>query len=253
MSRHHRRKHRFKLKSFYVWHRYMGVAAAAFMLLVAVTGVPLNHTDSFRLDSRFVTSDAILDWYGIQAPDSLFSYATGQQPVTLMGDQLYLGKQKLAGSFHHLAGAIAVDSLLMIAVDHRILLLTREGELIETLGQQDGIPADIKRTGVDPQGMPVVESGEETYSSKNDFLSWQHWTGNRQSIQWAKPVGTDAILKNSLQQQYRGEVLPLERLLLDLHSGRFFGQAGPWLMDAAAVLLSLLSLTGLWMWFKRRR
>jgi len=253
MSRHHRRKHRFKLKSFYVWHRYMGVTAALFMLLVAVTGIPINHTDSFRLDSRFVTADAILSWYGIQAPDSLLSFPAGQRPVTLMGDRLYLGKQKLTGSFHHLAGAIAVDSLLMIAVDDRILLLTREGELIETLGQEDGIPTGIKQTGVDPQGALVIDSGDEIYSSNNDFLSWQHWTGNKQSIQWARPVGTDAVLKKSLQQQYRGEVLPMERLLLDLHSGRFFGPAGPWLMDAAAVLLLLLSLTGLWMWFKRRR
>ncbi|HED18424.1 MAG TPA: PepSY domain-containing protein, partial [Gammaproteobacteria bacterium] len=67
MSRHHRRKQRFKLRSFYVWHRYMGVGAAAFMLVIAVTGVLLNHTEGLQLDSRHVQSNWILDWYGIQA------------------------------------------------------------------------------------------------------------------------------------------------------------------------------------------
>jgi len=42
-------------------------------------------------------------------------------------------------------------------------------------------------------------------------------------------------------------------VILDLHSGRFFGQLGPWVFDAAAVLLILLSLSGTWIWLKRRR
>jgi uncharacterized iron-regulated membrane protein len=50
-----------------------------------------------------------------------------------------------------------------------------------------------------------------------------------------------------------GEVLPTERLLLDLHSGRIFGAAGPWIFDIAALLLILLSLSGTWIWIKRRR
>ena len=49
------------------------------------------------------------------------------------------------------------------------------------------------------------------------------------------------------------EVLPIERLLLDLHSGRFFGRFGPWVMDAAAVLIVLLGVSGTWIWLRRRR
>jgi uncharacterized iron-regulated membrane protein len=45
----------------------------------------------------------------------------------------------------------------------------------------------------------------------------------------------------------------VERVILDLHSGRFFGKLGPWLFDIAALLLILLSLSGAWIWLKRRR
>jgi len=56
-----------------------------------------------------------------------------------------------------------------------------------------------------------------------------------------------------LQRHFRGEVLPVERVLLDLHSGRFFGRFGPWIFDTIAVLLILLALSGTWIWLKRKR
>ena len=46
-------------------------------------------------------------------------------------------------------------------------------------------------------------------------------------------------------------MLTFERVLLDLHSGRIFGRAGPLVMDAAAVLFIALALTGFWMWLRR--
>ena len=84
-------------------------------------------------------------------------------------------------------------------------------------------------------------------------MSWERRDGNKTDITWAIPASTDTHLKKMLQYHYRGEVLPVERVLLDLHSGRFFGPLGPWLIDASAVLLVFLSLTGSWMWLKRRR
>jgi uncharacterized iron-regulated membrane protein len=43
----------------------------------------------------------------------------------------------------------------------------------------------------------------------------------------------------------------LERLLLDLHSGKILARVGPVLMDAVGVTLIVLSLLGLSMWFRR--
>jgi uncharacterized iron-regulated membrane protein len=40
-------------------------------------------------------------------------------------------------------------------------------------------------------------------------------------------------------------------VLLDLHSGRLLGQAGPYLMDAAAVLLGLLAASGVYSTLRR--
>ena len=253
MSRQHHRKQRFKLRSFYIWHRYMGIGAALFALIIAATGLLLNHTEDFKLDSRYVNSNWVLDWYGIRAPEKLLSFAAGGQHVTLMGEHLYLNRKEIAGEFHDLVGAVRTHDLFVVAVSDSILLLTPRGDIVERLGDEDGVPAGIRRIGIDQRQQLVAESNLDYYQADADFLKWQRLQQASQSVQWAPSGAPDPRLVLSLQQHYRGEVLPMERVVLDLHSGRFFGKAGPWVFDIAALLLMLLSLTGTWIWLKRRR
>ena len=253
MSRRHHRKQRLKLRSLYVWHRYMGLSAALVAVLVAVTGVLLNHTEDFDFDSRHVQADWILDWYGIDSPQELLSFAVAGRHVTLMGEHLYLDRREIEGEYRDLVGAVQMGEVFVVAVSDSILLLTARGELIERLQAEDGVPAGMKRIGTDAQGELVVEGSHDLYRSDNDFLRWQHADGPARAIQWAQSGTLDRQLKSSLQHHFRSEVLPIERLLLDLHSGRFFGRLGPWVVDAAAVLLTLLALSGTWIWLKRRR
>ena len=253
MSRHHRRKQRFKLKSFYVWHRYMGISAAVFMLIVAVTGLLLNHTEDFQFDSTHVQSDWLLDWYGIQAPENLLTFPAGDRHITLMGAHLYLNRREIKGDYSHLTGALLLDDMLVIAISNNILLLTPRGEIIERLGSKDGVPAGIRQLGIAPDGGVVSRTGHDYYQPDADFIRWTRWDSDPSQIQWAVPTELEPKLKTALRHHYRREVLPRERLILDLHSGRFFGVLGPWVFDAAAIILALLSLSGTWIWLKRRR
>jgi uncharacterized iron-regulated membrane protein len=70
---------------------------------------------------------------------------------------------------------------------------------------------------------------------------------------WAEPVTLPPGLRGRLVEIYRIKGLPLERVLLDVHSGRILGAWGVYLVDAAAVLFLGLVLTGLWMWSRRPR
>ena len=49
-----------------IWHRRLGLTAALFVLLLATTGLALNHTDGLRLDERYVGAGWLLRWYGIE-------------------------------------------------------------------------------------------------------------------------------------------------------------------------------------------
>ena len=47
--------------------------------------------------------------------------------------------------------------------------------------------------------------------------------------------------------------MSLERLLLDLHSGRFFGSAGVLVYDVLALAIGFLAISGLILWIRGRR
>ncbi|VAW73072.1 hypothetical protein MNBD_GAMMA15-2277 [hydrothermal vent metagenome] len=253
MSKQHHRKQRFKLRSFYVWHRYMGVSAALFTLIIAFTGILLNHTDDFQFNDKHVQTEWVLDWYGIEAPEQLLSFPVGERHITLMGDDLYLDRKEIGDDYRDLTGAVQLDNMLVVSVNNNILLLTPRGEMIERLKRNDGVPAGIEKIGVDASGKLAVRTSHDIYQPEKDFIRWQRYDGDDSHIRWASSVPLEPQLKTLLRNHFRGEVLPMERVLLDLHSGRFFGKAGPWLFDIAAALLILLSLTGTWIWLKRRR
>lgn len=52
---------------------------------------------------------------------------------------------------------------------------------------------------------------------------------------------------------FRPPSIPLSRLLLDVHTGRFFNVGGAVVMDLAAVALLLLVGSGIYNWVKRKR
>jgi hypothetical protein len=249
----HRRKHRIKLKSLYVWHRYVGLTAALFVILLASSGIALNHTEDLALDHRHVQSRWLLDWYGIQAPDSALSATTTHGSLTLLGTKLYFNAQPLDGEFRTFYSVVAKDGLLVAAVDHDLLLLTAQGEYVERLSKDDGAPGEIENLGLDTQGQLIAATETGLYRADAQLLDWQPWMGMPESIAWNTPQPLTGTALARLQVDFLGRILPWERVLLDLHSGRLFGTPGPWLMDAAAMLMLFLAGSGVAIWSKRKR
>jgi hypothetical protein len=47
--------------------------------------------------------------------------------------------------------------------------------------------------------------------------------------------------------------VPMRWVILDLHTGEFFGKYGPWLYDILAVMMAVLGTTGIVMYFRIRK
>ena len=45
------------------WHRYVGLSLAGVALVLAVTGMLLNHSADLSLDKRYINWSPLLDWY----------------------------------------------------------------------------------------------------------------------------------------------------------------------------------------------
>lgn len=251
MTRHHKQKSAARLlRSLYIWHRYIGIVAAVFVIVLTVTGLVLNHTDELKLDSSYIQSDLLLDWYGIKAPEELTRYTSGPISVTAVNDQVFWGNEPLSHVAVPLAGLLVYRDHVVIAAGGELSLYTTEGELVEKLGQVAGVPTGILAIGITAQELLAVKTARGIYLTDDSMLEWH--LADIPEVLWSEAVPVPPGLKPALQAAYRGSGLPVERVLLDLHSGRILGRAGIYLVDAAAILFLLLAFSGVWLWARRR-
>lgn len=242
-------KQRIRWHSVFLWHRYMGLTAAAFVVILALTGLLLNHTETLNLDSRTVKSNILLDWYGIAAPENPLGFAVDDHWVSQLGQQLYFDDREIPDITGKLIGAVKVNDTIVIALQGQLLLTSSSGQLIERIGNVDGVPAGMQTIGVDGNDRLLVLTAQGIYQTDSDFLEWQEIA--TPVITWTRPTDIPATLYQKLVVLYRGTGLSVERVILDIHSGRILGRWGTYLMDAAAILFILLAAAGVWIWAKR--
>jgi hypothetical protein len=250
MSRHHKGSRWPRLlRSLYIWHRYIGLTAALFVIVLAVTGWILNHTEGFALDTRYVHAETLLDWYGVNVPRQMVHYDVGTHSVTQVGERLYWDDREIPGASGTIIGAVDLPDMVVVALEGQLLLFTPSGELIEQLGDAAGVPAGMRRVGVGTDDTLAVQAAHGDYEADDTLVHWRESGTAR--VDWSQPSAVPDVLREKLAHAYRGSGLTIERVLLDVHSGRILGQFGVYLVDAAAVLFVLLGLTGVWLWTRR--
>jgi len=233
------------------WHRRVGMTGAVFFIFLITTGLLLNHTGALGLGKRYVETQWLLDLYHISAPKAPVAFSAGEHFVTRLGDRLYLDTKELPERAERLIGGLKLGDTLLIAVPGKLLVVSPRGELIERIDGADGVPAGMKRIGLTASGQLVIRAAHGDYLADLEKFDWRKST--TADVGWATPVTLSPELHQQLVQAYRGGGLPLERVILDLHSGRIVGQWGVYVVDGAALLFLALVITGLWMWIKQRR
>ena len=233
------------------WHRRIGIIAALFVLLLSVTGILLNHTDQFEFDEIYVESGAVLDWYDVRPGTPPVSFAVAGNRLTRIGDRLYFNHTELDQRSDRLYSAVSWNGMIVAALANELLVLSRGGEVVEILTGSEGVPAGLRNIGRTPEGGLVVRGAHGDYLTDINRLTWRE----REDIEvsWTTATALPEPLRAELLRLYRGKGLTLERVLLDLHSGRILGRYGVYLIDVAALLFVILAISGAWMWYKRQR
>lgn len=233
-------------------HRWLGIGSLAFVLLLSGTGIALNHSSGWSLDRRYVQAGWLLRWYGIDAPEPSSSFAVDGHSVALLGERLYFDETELAEGVARLVGAAAAPTHIAVATPSRVLLVDRAGRLVEQLPTAGLLPGEITAFGGSATGF-AFRSGGRIYLSDYDVLDVGPLPPARsgEAIRWSQPRALATERLDRLRRLYRGRGLSVERLLLDLHSGRILSRAGPWIVDAVGAALIALSLLGLLLWLRR--
>jgi hypothetical protein len=229
-------------KLLYKGHRHIGFAISLILILLSITGVALNHTSELKLDQRFIKSPLILDWYGISPATELKSFAIKQHWITQLEQAIYFNNKAIFTSAEPLIGAIMTGDFIVAAFNHHLVLLTLEGDVIES------IPKPLLKKIGNQNGIIFIQQQQHIYSSKDQLLSWQK--DSQPPQKWSTESRLPKAMSQALKQSSREQILDVERLILDIHSGRFFGQYGVYFIDLSGVLLIFLSLSGIWFWLR---
>jgi len=216
-----------RLKLLARWHRRIALIVFAWVAALALSGVLINHANDLGLD---------------------------RQPVAAPLQHLLYGIERDTENFCVFEALPAVDCGKIFA---RLALpegeLWLSGDVLYLLGA-DGVL--IEKIGVSQLGLGELQAG--LIDSSDIYLR-----------DAARVVETDAALLNwralepaaaaRLEQQpwqFNGGVareISWERLLLDLHAGRFLGPLASGFTDLMGLLILLLTVSGFWIWQLKRR
>lgn len=209
------------------WHRRFAVFIALWLIVLAVTGVLINHANDLGLDRKPLPGSVQRVVYG-----------TAYHHQNLCGAHV-AGVDDCTEVFARLQ--LPGGSLLLESGD--VMLLDTDGQLVEKLtashlGLQDlqgGLLHESQVYLRDSNSTVRVDTGlmegeilDPAAALALNDRDWQVDGGRPESITW-------------------------ERLLLDLHAARFLGSLAKAFNDLMAGLIAVLALSGLWLFKLKNR
>lgn len=226
----------------------MMLVVALLLLSHVLTGIAANHASFFKLEQRYISWSWLMSHYGIGEAEPDVVFLVDNKILSQFDTQLFVDAEPTTHIHRPLVGGIVLDDLMVLATDNALLLLTREGEFVERMGAEAGIPAPIQNIGV-YHGEPVLQARNGMWRSNFMLDKWEPIS--LQGVSWSKPHPLPDAVARDLQQFFYGQGVSVEQLLIDIHNGRILGYFGVMLVDLMGLLLVALSFTGLWMWGKR--
>lgn len=248
------------------WHARAGVLMAIFFLSLAISGLALNHTDTLNLAKQHVSASWLMRWYGLEPSVPTRGYLFKHGYFAAANGRWVMDGHILAVANQVPVGAITWGDMRAIASADSLYMYFPDGQLVDKLSGSALPDRPIEQIGVLDSGvLPqlVLKTSQGNFIT-NDGLTWRvlgvNQSGasdlpeNPSQIAWSSEEALPSSLSATLHEAF-GPSLPLERIVLDIHSGRIFGRYGPILMDVAALGLIILSLSGVWIYFRtvRRR
>lgn len=222
------------------------------LTIACITGLVLNHTVDLDLSNRHVTADWIQKRYGMNLEGEPKALGLdGKAYAAHWGGQIFHQKNIIDDS-STLVGAVPLRDGTAVVTSSAVHYFGLDGELIETLDSLALPATPISRAGRTEDLTLVLETESGNFTSDTNLLDFAR-TAAGQGITWSASVSASASDLKRWKTTFSGDGIPLDRVILDIHSGRFFGSIGKWVYDLTVIGVLILSVTGLILFFRTRR
>ena len=222
-------------------HRSVGLAVALPLLLLVITGIPLQFTGALQLGTTGVTQSWVHEAYGIEAPNSVLRADAAAQ----LGDTLFVGERthSISGV---LCGAVNLTGFTLVVSSAEMQLVP---VALDAPVERTNLSYDITRCGISPHNDLVIETAMGFLASSDLGASWSSVI--TPDVRWLEVVKTPVTAQERVR--FAAAKLSWERWLQDLHSGRFFGEVGVWIMSIAGFAFIILGISGILIWLAARK
>jgi hypothetical protein len=228
-------------------HRLVGIFSVSFLLVLAATGIMLNHLEDWFDGDQYVKSKVLLDWYAIKEAQDVFTFTevSGAPTSSFWADgQLFISAQPRAANLNKPLGMISYSGLLYLVTESKLHLFSPEGDFVEHIAFPEKINAAAL---VDSE---LLIKGRHRYRVSMDELTLEPMTE-------AIDISDTQNLSNSIVAQAAGSSaaniarqnrLLQSKVVQDIHSGRIFGYWGVLFFDLLGVCFIALAVSGIFLW-----
>jgi hypothetical protein len=222
------------------FHRWIGILASLWLLLLASTGLLLQHSQDWHLDKSYINSPLLLKTYGIG--QQFIAFEDNNHQLLQIDKQLIQDGQTTIKLQQEIKSAIHYQSNWVVLTNTQILWINPVGQIIQSLDALDGLDFPIKNIGTNKNTIVA--------KSKQNLINLQTLQPIQvNNIIWSQPIHRQSLKQQAIQQSSHN-FLSLEQFIFDIHAGITTASI---FNDFAAIALILLSLSGIFLFFKKRK
>lgn len=229
-------------------HRIFGVSSLVFIFLISLTGLVLNHADTLKLSTHYISGPVMLGLYGIDAPPVESAFAAHSVIFATADNKLFANGEILANDVEPLRGAVVNHDLIVVATTNEFFVVTQNADLVERYAPD--VAGQTGRLGSDGQ-MVVADINSHQFVFDTNSMALRSLPGIT-NITWSQAVTPGPQQVAKIAAASLDSTLSWERVLSDFHSGRILPNVGRYLADITAICLLYLCITGAFLWFRRR-
>lgn len=228
------------------WHRRVGVLLCFFIVWIATTGILLNHMYEWRLAEKLVNNAWVRQQYALAEPH-YYSLGDTSGVAQAASGELYVNAQLIGACDAAMVGAEPVGDMFAVACANKLLVVSATGALLESIGPSDGLPTPLNAVAsFDSQ---LMLHAEQWYAFDEARFAFVPTAIGRAVSQPAAAIPDH--VQQRLQDKLDAKPVSWERVLIDMHTGAFWGDGKHIISDIAAILMMLIAIGGVWVWLSK--
>ena len=234
------------------FHSWSGIILLIPIVVVSVTGVALNHTVELDLSKRHVNAHWVQSRYGMILNGDPVAFGLDAKAYAAEWDGKVFFREKLIEIPSPLKGAVPLRDGVSVVTKNEVHYYGLDGELIERIDSATLPEGEISRAGRTEDLTLALDIGGVIWIGDRELIKFTEAT-DKATISWSEVVSATDTNRKQWKSAYSGKGIPLDRLILDIHSGRFFGNIGKWIYDIMVFGVLALSISGFILFLQTRR